>query len=473
MKEDCVKPNIEHYRALIYACGKRGYAKKSMELFRSFKDRGLPQSQALYSDLFHSLYNSPYPEHALRSAHALKRSLPIKPNPILANNMIKTFGKLGELQTAFDIADETLCNVDTVNHLLSACLSDKESGFRHALVLWRRFLVEGKRKHVQPNLSSFSLLLRITQECSLGDQKTWGDLLLESMSVNQVQALADGEKRPEIRSNEGEVPNLLQPIVNFDGVVGLSQQLETPLGRFSAIGSLKGFLDSMASHSVTPNIKIYTQILTLLPSNTEIENVLLAYMDEGGLQPDIGFFNVLIKKRSTRRDFKGAREDALKEIFRRGLEPEVRTYGILAMTCHKSCHMHSLVRDMKNSGIRLNNEILGALLSRPISNFHISDIIFLLKLSRRSKLKISPRVLSKVENFQLTFKREVLKYERSESTHPCLAYHIQNKFSAWETFQKEYKVWLRSVHMESTEHEWKQFLTSAEENNPGALDKMK
>nr|XP_040575031.1 pentatricopeptide repeat-containing protein 1, mitochondrial-like [Lepeophtheirus salmonis] len=479
MKEECVKPEPEHFRLLIHSCGRRGYAKKSLELFKSYNSRGFSKSQGIYSDLFNSLYNCPYPQYALQRAHILRRSIQnINPNQILANNMIKTFGKCGDIETAFDIADASLCNVNTINHLLSACLSDKDSGFRHALVLWRRFVVNEKKRNVIPNAQSFSLLLRIAQECSIGKSEHKTDLLLEAMSVEQVQALADERKNsfPLSISNTQDKNlqlHFLQPHMDLKGVVGLSNQFNTPQDRFLAIGGMDGFLDVLNSSGIRPDVKICTQILRLLPGNSEKENKLLERMDAESIQPDIGFFNVLIKRRSYRRDFKSAREDVLNEIYKRGLEPEVRTYGILALTCSNSHLMHSLLNDLKNNGVRLNSEIIGALMTRPASGFHMKDMTYLLWLSRKIQLKISPQLLAKVEGFNLTFRKEILKYERGDSTYNTkIDFEIKNNFQGWKYFQEEYKTWLKSIYMENTDHEWKQYLTSAEEKDPSVLDKI-
>ena len=53
--------------------------------------------------------------------------------------MIKAYGMLGELQTAFALLDEGLQQGDlqvstrVFNHLLIACISDKDAGFKHAI----------------------------------------------------------------------------------------------------------------------------------------------------------------------------------------------------------------------------------------------------------------------------------------------------------------------------------------------------
>jgi len=52
----------------------------------------------------------------------------------------KAFGRTGDLLTAFSLVDEMLMKKyrlkdETFNFLLQACISDKEAGFRHALLV--------------------------------------------------------------------------------------------------------------------------------------------------------------------------------------------------------------------------------------------------------------------------------------------------------------------------------------------------
>ena len=51
---------------------------------------------------------------------------------------------------------------DTFHHLLHGCISDRESGFRHAILAWRKLL---EMKMVKPNLTTVNLLLRATRGC--------------------------------------------------------------------------------------------------------------------------------------------------------------------------------------------------------------------------------------------------------------------------------------------------------------------
>ena len=122
----------------------------------------------ILSDLFNACTNSPFPEKALEDANRLRKSL-VEENFVLPevtyNNMIKAFGRCGDLETAFSLVDEMSRNnipitTDTFNHLLYGCVADKYSGFRHAILTWRKLL---ETKRVRPNLTTVNLLLGATR----------------------------------------------------------------------------------------------------------------------------------------------------------------------------------------------------------------------------------------------------------------------------------------------------------------------
>ena len=105
-----------------------------------------PQSHT-YTALFNSCANSPFPEDALQRANKLRQQLTDKGvvlHVVTYRAMIKAYGKLGQLETAFQIVDELVQNKHRIDghifqHLLVACISDKEAGFTHAIQVRRCF----------------------------------------------------------------------------------------------------------------------------------------------------------------------------------------------------------------------------------------------------------------------------------------------------------------------------------------------
>jgi hypothetical protein len=68
---------------------------------------------------------------------------------------------------AFNAVDEMRVHklkptVDVFNNLLCACISQTDNGFRYALFVWQMAL----KYRVQPNLTTYNLLLRAMRECS-------------------------------------------------------------------------------------------------------------------------------------------------------------------------------------------------------------------------------------------------------------------------------------------------------------------
>lgn len=181
LKEDRVKPENYIYNILIGACADVGYTKKAFKLFNDMKKRALIPTGDTYTCLFEACVNSPWRENGLKHARNLRNLMigkGIEPNLTNYNVMIKAFGRCGDLATAFKIVDEMVSKkvkirVHTLNHLLHACISDKESGLRHALIVWRKML----QLREKPNVYSFNLILKCVKECNLGGENDIQELM--------------------------------------------------------------------------------------------------------------------------------------------------------------------------------------------------------------------------------------------------------------------------------------------------------
>ncbi|XP_046968455.1 pentatricopeptide repeat-containing protein 1, mitochondrial isoform X1 [Vanessa cardui] len=181
LKEDRVKPENYIYNILIGACAEVGYTKKAFKLFNDMKRRALKPTGDTYTCLFESCINSPFPSYGLKMATHLRNLMiekGVEPNITIFNVMIKTFGRLSDLPTAFKIVDEMIAKkikirVHTFNHLLQACIANKESGLKQALIVWRKML---KMKE-KPNLYSFNLMLKCVKDCNLGTKDDVLDII--------------------------------------------------------------------------------------------------------------------------------------------------------------------------------------------------------------------------------------------------------------------------------------------------------
>lgn len=367
LKEDRVKPVNYIYNILIGACADVGYTKKAFKLFNDMKKRALVPTGDTYTCLFHACANSPWPVEGLKRAQNLRELMiekGIEPNLTNYNAMIKAFGRCGDLPAAFRLVDEMQAKKikvrsHTLNHLLHACITDKESGLRHALIVWRKML----KLREKPNIYTFNLMLKCVKDCNLGTKQDIAELIetiqaqihLQSQnqqqrrlnqsnkslkielskqlliepakSINEVNddyqhtnppssELSIVDKKDNISiefvnkldtavGNEMAAPNLLSRVLNMEQVTAL-QEVHTLQDKFAVVGGLDGFLKEMQAYSVKPDIKTFTQILPLLDDTTEAEDNLLKTMKSLAVRADIDFYNMLIKKRCLRSDYDAA-----------------------------------------------------------------------------------------------------------------------------------------------------------------------
>lgn len=337
MKEDRVKPEYYVYDLLIIECGRSGFTKKAFKLYSQMRKRGLKVSGPTYVALFNACSKSIHPKEALGQAQDLRQKIiqnGFQANEIVYNAMIKAFGRCGDIETAFQLVDEMKdkklrLKIDTMNHLLQVCCSDREHGFRHALIVWHKIF----NRNMIPDAYSYNLLLRCTRDCGVGDfeemRKVIEHVLCSSksdiklnQSKNQILYIED-EPKVLINENSAEslekpknklvseevrdqMPNLLSKLPHLGSIVELSM-VKTPEDRLMLFGGLTGFIAEMENNKVRPNVKTFSQLLYAIPSTREAEHELIEKMRSMRVRADTDFFNLLMKQRIYRKDYDGAK----------------------------------------------------------------------------------------------------------------------------------------------------------------------
>lgn len=351
LKEDQVKPQNYIYNLLIGECGRLGYTDKAFQLYTRMKQRGLESTGGTYTALFNACANSPYPTVALEKANNLRKVMlqnGYVPNETNYNAMIKAFGRCNDIETAFLLVDEMKghklqLKIDTFNFLLQACISDKEHGFRHSLLVWHKI----HQKGLKPDLYTFNLMLKCVEECGIGDLETMRGVIASILGEGKKVKVRGGDKQLlEITSktksteaiqngtenadnelatttdtengenqiapmastidNSGEAPNLLSKTPHLGSLVAL-KTVKMPEDRLLLLGGMSGFLEEMAAADVQPDIKTFTKMLDTIPSTRAAENKLIGMIRKADVYADVDFFNMLMKKRSMRSDYDGAR----------------------------------------------------------------------------------------------------------------------------------------------------------------------
>uniref|UniRef100_A0A182PJT2 PROP1-like PPR domain-containing protein n=1 Tax=Anopheles epiroticus TaxID=199890 RepID=A0A182PJT2_9DIPT len=497
MKQDRVKPVNYHFNLLIGGCARVGYSKKAFQLYNKMKQHGLKVTGGTYTSLFNACAVSPFLGDGLKRANHLREIMLEKgyePNESNYNAMIKAYGRCGELKTAFQLVDEMVerrlsIGTDTFNFLLQACISDREYGFRHALLVWHRM----HRMKISPDRYSFNLLLRCVRDCQLGDLEITAQVIEQILSesiggadskrldqplpaneetppVENVKEDVEEPQQPQLttvtnrelteRLNQEGVPDLLSSQPHLGSLVKLGEVRKAE-DRLLLLGGSSNVFAEMKRCGVEPDIRTITELLDVIPSTYAAEKHLLATIKQLKLRCDIDFFNILIKKRSMRFDYEGAK-DVLYMIEAANLEPDIVTYGVLALGCQTQDEARSLLKMMHAADVRMNIQILGAMLRQGCAKQNFRYVTEILQIVKRERLKPNEPFLRHLEEFGKVCEKRDREYDakprkkgREEFKQEYNPYRMQ--LDAWREHMGLQGLALDQALGIVREHPWEQF----------------
>ncbi|XP_071438786.1 pentatricopeptide repeat-containing protein 1, mitochondrial [Hetaerina americana] len=497
------KPDGYVYGLLIKGCGNVGYTKKAFQLFNQMKKRGIKPRPSVYTSLFNACSNSPWKEDTLARATHLMNSLErvgYEPNDINYNAMIKAFGRGGDINCAFRLVDQMIDRgigvaSSTFAFLLQACVSDKEAGFRHAVIVWDKMLKNG----IHPTVYTYNLLLRCCKDCGCGEgidlkKLSSHDSIIQIAGRNAQDPLSMRkdilalpvklkEESPEIGSLDAENnidakesnDKLIQP----DKIQGrkcdeiiltnnednnrneiVSSELDkylnpaSPQDRFQILGGCVGFLKQMAKKGVKPNIKTFTQLLDVIPQTESAEKELILALEKVNLEMDIEFYNMLMKNRTIRYDYEGARF-VLPMMSAKGISPNIMSYGILAMGCRNKHAARQFMDEMKAAGFRLNAEIVGTLMKSACYRSEVFHVLELMEICIKEEIRPNAQLLQRLNDFKVKIRNALKEDKVNDSLHRT----NQVSMTAYEIYCKRLASWLKEVDLSEAEdiHPWQQF----------------
>lgn len=114
------------------------------------------------------------------------------------------------------------------------------------------------------------------------------------------------EKTEELNVDGGRMAT----VPHLGSLISISE-VKKPEDRLLLLGGCKSFLENMKEHNCLPDIKTFTQLLDCIPDSLAAEQELMADLKKHKLKPDIDFYNLLMKKRSMRADYEGAKVSIL------------------------------------------------------------------------------------------------------------------------------------------------------------------
>lgn len=496
-----VKPTHSMFTMLIGGCGRVGYTKMAFKLFKMMRDRNMDPTPATLTGLFNSCAEGPFPELGLERARILRERIKLKnwvPSNITYHAMIKAFGVCGDLQAAFEVMDEMAeqkhaITADTFAFLLMACISDKEAGFSLGLKVMRTMLW----KKIRPSVHCYNLFLRTVRDCGIGPPEVFQELLdsarpkkkltdkqkitekemlrIEAQVHNNddiaaaakeayhmegrqesTQEMPDSDRTavPEssASSSLAPLPNLLAPTFQHKGdIVGLGQVTE-PYHRLLMCGGVAGLMDHFRDMCIRPDAKTTTLLLDCLPQNCAAEAELIAEVDKMGVALDVDFFNMLIKRRALRGDKEAAR-DVLALLTDRSLNPDVVTFGVLALSIHSKKEVKEFLESMKVAGLRVNEETWSTLVNNACFKFNFWLLLELMYFAKCEDILVNVAALQHIGKAKDKMRQILLKKERG----------LPSKFatpaaeSGYAKFCEVYESWLKEVKVEEPRHPWEQY----------------
>ncbi|KAL1452131.1 hypothetical protein WDU94_006437 [Cyamophila willieti] len=456
MKRVGARPANYVYTLLIGACGRVGNTSKAFKLYTQMRKRALKVTCATYTGLLNACATCRDSKLGLERVNFLREKMREKQyemNEANYNALIKVFGRHGKLSAAFTVVDEMLekrikPSLSTFNFLLQACISDKDAGFRHALLTWHKM----RTRRVSPDLFSYNLLLRATRDCGLGDEDATKLVIaalispenqpileleqkLKSSSISssstQPPTLSLQEQSSQFSSEstdltgmsfeetiseslpegliEGSVenssmervvenrPNLISREPHLGSIVSVGE-VKTAQDRLLLLGGLSGVLSELDEDHLTPNIATFTLLLDCIPSAITSEQQLLAVMRKKCVKTDTEFCNMLVKRRCFRGDYAKAKE-VLNMFQEECLQPDLITYGCLALTCETQDQAVKFIDEFIKSGFRLNKEILSAMLNQACHRLDVHYAEQVLEMFIDYEIQPDKRVVKRVEEF--------------------------------------------------------------------------
>ncbi|XP_011634487.1 pentatricopeptide repeat-containing protein 1, mitochondrial [Pogonomyrmex barbatus] len=448
IKENRDKPTVYLYNLLLYSFARQGDIKRCFSLYNKMKQHGLQPNAATYTSLFNACALSNKDAMALEYLNRLRQSLYEKQFPLNEahyNAMIKAYSWHNKIIEAFQLADEMKdrripIREITYNSLFHGAISDKEAGLRHALIVWHLMHL----KNIKRSLITYNLFLRAIRDTNLGNLKP-DDILVSGLDQTRI-SLIEGT-RPDLLASPPILStlSLTKKEENIVSDINTKIQKETinindmlVNNRLILFGGLEGFLNRMSNDGVKPNAKTITLLLDLIPNTVPAENLLIKTADEKDIKLDIDFFNMLIKRRSMRFDYKSAKE-VISIAEKKGLSPNVMTFGVLALGCQKYEDAKEFLKGIEIFGYKPNAVIMSTLISIACYNKNFEYLLFVMKYMMENKIKPNEQAIENLKKFS----QELSKIKKPTGKYKVRK--LKRLEGNIEKFEQQYPKWRKMI----------------------------
>ncbi|KAI4487072.1 hypothetical protein M0802_012061 [Mischocyttarus mexicanus] len=443
VKENRDKPTSYMYNLLIRAYSLQGDVKQCFSLYNRMKKHQLKPNDATYTSLINScaeLENDSFALEKLNKLRLYLNEIGYKMNKTHYHVLVKAYSRQNCILEAFEVVDEMKdkglpLNETTYNFLLHAAISDKKAGMRHALIVWHLMRSNG----MKPDLITYNLFFRAMRDtnfgkCKVSDILNPGLMNTDSISISETH-------RPNLLSTPPVIGSLPIPIViknkNVECVLSPDTYLDDIFtsNRFILFGGLENVLKMMKNDNVQPNAVTATLLLDLIPNTAYIEDSFLHYLNNIKINLDIDFYNMLIKKRSMRKEY-GLAKKVLEEIQRKHMVPNVVTFGVLALGCHRIKEAKELLEGLEIAGYVPNTVILGSLISNACHAFDTNYLIEMITYMIHNKIKPSDKIYTFLDKYKEVLSQTLLSKKIKFKKHLELKRDLERFTTKYSALQR-------------------------------------
>lgn len=85
---------------------------------------------------------------------------------------------------------------------------------------------------------------------------------------------------------------------------------------------------------------------------------------------------------------------------RDNLEPNIMTWGVMALTCRKTAQVRELLEGIELTGQRINVQIIGAIVKQGYHHWNFGIVLEMMEIMRREGIKPSPKIYELLESLR-------------------------------------------------------------------------
>ncbi|RDD45657.1 Pentatricopeptide repeat-containing protein 1, mitochondrial [Trichoplax sp. H2] len=317
------KSNSVMYNVMISAYGKHGAPNTAFKLYNQMKKRGLQPTDRTFTSLFSACACASTPSAHLKRVYNLQNEMESTEdvsNAITYNALIQALVECeAEPEEPFEAYNTMLdkkfaADTYTYCYLLKACSRDKVKGITRALQLWE----EMHQKNVDYNIYSYNMMLLVLRDCDLPPEQ--------------------------------------------DGIES----------KIDILGGLETFLEKLSELKIKPNITTFDLLSYIVPYQ-QIGD-LIKYTRANKITLDVAFMNSLLRRQVLEGKLSHAKT-LFKILLTTGVEPDLKTYQVLASCCQSKDQGLKMLKDMKVAGLNPNSFIYGTLLKTAVNNYDFKLVV--------------------------------------------------------------------------------------------------